>query len=136
MVPASGETAGTDRMGSIQNKAVKNQAMKGPGIKRGAIGILPILLVLLALPADAQSGRAAKRGKAVVDEWCRFCHVRTAAERSPDMAPPFEEVARRPGRDKAYLRAFMDEDHFPMTTFRLFDHEKDDVVEYLLSLQR
>ncbi len=105
-------------------------------MKRQLMRVLPLLLVLFCFPANAQSGNAAKRGLAVVDEWCRFCHVRTAAEKSPDLAPPFGEVARRPGRDRAYLRAFMDEDHFPMTTFRLFDHEKDDVVEYLLSLQR
>ncbi len=120
---------------------MKRQGLKRPGLKRkglirGAMGVLTLLLLILCLPAYGQSGIAAKRGQAVVDEWCRFCHVRTAAEKSPDMAPPFEEVARRPGRDKAYLRAFMNEDHFPMTTFRLFDHEKDDVVEYLLSLQR
>ena len=105
-------------------------------MKRETTGVLTLFLLVLCLPANAQSGRAAQRGQAVVDEWCRFCHVRTAAEKSPDLAPPFEEVARRPGRDRAYLRAFMDEDHFPMTTFRLFDHEKDDVVEYLISLQR
>ena len=85
-------------------------------------------------PALAQS--AESRGSAVVDTWCRMCHVRTAADKSPDLAPPFPQIVARPGRNKAYLRAFLNEDHFPMTTFRLFDHEKDDVVAYLLSLKR
>lgn len=105
-------------------------------MKKQSIRSLPLLAVLLCFPADAQSADAAERGRAVVDEWCRLCHVRSAAQKSPDMAPPFDEVANRAGRNRAYLRAFLDEDHFPMTTFRLFDHEKDDVVEYLLSLQR
>ncbi|MDX1406440.1 MAG: hypothetical protein R3192_18050 [Woeseiaceae bacterium] len=96
---------------------------------------LSLMVLPLSLSANAEADGRAKRGLAVVDEWCRFCHVRTAAEKSPEMAPPFEEIARRPGRDRAYLRSFMDEDHFPMTTFRLFDHEKDDVVEYLLSIK-
>lgn len=43
---------------------------------------------------------------------------------------------RREGRDEAYFARFMQEDHFPMTTFRLFDHENADVVAYLLALQR
>ncbi len=42
----------------------------------------------------------------------------------------------REGRDEAYFLRFMQEDHFPMTTFRLFDHEKADVVAYLMALQR
>jgi len=91
-------------------------------------------ILLASLPAFAQS--ATERGSAVVDTWCRMCHVHTEAAKSPDMAPPFPEIVARPGRNKAYLRAFLNEDHFPMTTFRLFDHEKDDVVAYLLSLKR
>ena len=101
--------------------------------------LVPLLACLAApvfpQPTLAQSISAADRGLAVVDEWCRLCHVRTEAEKSPDTAPLFQEIVRRPGRNKAYLRAFMDEDHFPMTTFRLFDSEKDDVVEYLMDLK-
>ncbi len=102
--------------------------------------LAPLIACLTAFippqPSLAQSISAVDRGLAVVDEWCRSCHVRTQAKKSPDTAPLFQEITRRPGRNKAYLRAFMDEDHFPMTTFRLFDAEKDDVVEYLISLKR
>jgi len=83
----------------------------------------------------AQSDGPADRGRAVVEKWCRVCHVRTLAEQSPEMAPPFQKIVKRPGRDAAYLRAFLDEDHFPMTTFRLFDYEKDEVVAYLMWLK-
>ena len=79
---------------------------------------------------------AAERGAAVVEQWCRMCHLHAADAVDPDMAPPFEQVVRREGRDEAYFVRFMQEDHFPMTTFRLFDHEKADVVAYLMSLQR
>jgi mono/diheme cytochrome c family protein len=104
-------------------------------IGRFSATLLACLAVLFACrPASAQS--AAERGSAVVDTWCRMCHVRTDVEKSPDLAPPFPQIVARPGRNKAYLRAFLNEDHFPMTTFRLFDHEKDDVVAYLLSLKR
>jgi hypothetical protein len=100
-----------------------------------AIALAGLALQYSTVPAAAQADDAAKRGSAAVDTWCRMCHVRTKAEKSPDLAPPFQEIVERPGRDKAYLRAFLDEDHFPMTTFRLFDHEKDDVVAYILSLR-
>jgi len=52
------------------------------------------------------------------------------------MAPSYEELVLREGRDRAFYRRFMREDHFPMTTFRLFEHEKDDVVAWLMALQK
>jgi hypothetical protein len=52
------------------------------------------------------------------------------------MAPPYEEIVRWPGRDNAYFVGFLQEDHFPMTIYRLFEHEKADVVAYLMELQR
>jgi hypothetical protein len=52
------------------------------------------------------------------------------------MAPPHDELVKRPGRDRAFYERFMREDHFPMTIYRLFDNEKQDVIEYLLSLQK
>lgn len=51
------------------------------------------------------------------------------------MAPPFEDIVMRKGRDRDYFSRFVREDHFPMTTFRLFGHEKDDIVAWLLALQ-
>lgn len=82
---------------------------------------------------DAES--AAERGKAVVQQWCSTCHAETQEETGSDMAPPFEAVASRPSNNPVRLRAFLDEDHFPMTTFRLFSDEKDDVVAYLVTLR-
>jgi mono/diheme cytochrome c family protein len=78
------------------------------------------------------------RGEAVVAQWCADCHaipgLRAPRER-PGEGPGFREIAERPGRDARYLAAFLREDHFPMTTFRLFEQEKDDVVAYVLSLR-
>ncbi|MBZ0218461.1 MAG: cytochrome c [Fimbriimonadaceae bacterium] len=108
-----------------------------PARGKQLIVALAALLSVFLMPATAtaQPVNAAERGKAVIDKWCRMCHVRTDAEKSPDMAPPFREIVRRPGRNPAYLRKFLDEDHFPMSTYRLFDHEKDEVVAYLMSLK-
>lgn len=93
-------------------------------------------VALLTITGEGAAVGAAERGSRVVEQWCRMCHVRVTDKAGPDMAPPFEEVVKREGRDEAYFVRFMQEDHFPMTTFRLFEHEKADVVAYLMALQR
>lgn len=95
--------------------------------------VVALCLPCLVVPALAEDAPA--RGAAVVDQWCRLCHLRATDRPDPEMAPPFEQIVRREGRDEAFLRRFLAEDHFPMTIFRLFDHEKADVVAYLMALQ-
>lgn len=90
----------------------------------------------LLLSGNFAQASDAELGRAIAQQWCSICHAETATETSRDMEAPFEELVVRPGRDGTRLRALMDEDHFPMTTFRLFAHEKDDVVAYLVSLRR
>jgi len=96
------------------------------------------LLIAFALSASASRAddAAVNRGEAVIEQWCRLCHLRATDKPDPVMAPPFEEIVLREGRDRAYFTRFLKEDHFPMTTFRLFDDEKADVVEYLMSLRK
>lgn len=89
-----------------------------------------------SLSTAAADPAAVKRGQAVVDEWCRDCHVREGEKLTADMAPPYSMIVGIEGRDRAWFEAFLEADHFPMTTFRLFDHEKADVVEWLLDLQK
>ena len=103
--------------------------------KRGtAARTAAFLAASLILPGQA-SADAASRGAAVVEQWCRLCHVHAGETRGPDMAPPFEEIVRRPGHDEAFFVRFLHEDHFPMTTYRLFEDEKSDVVAWLMSLK-
>ncbi|MDF1609639.1 hypothetical protein PZ897_15745 [Hoeflea sp. YIM 152468] len=94
-----------------------------------------IALVAAATPALAESA-AVTRGQAVVDQWCRDCHVREGETLTAEMAPPYSAIVAIDGRDRAWFETFLEADHFPMTTFRLFDHEKADVVEWLLDLQK
>lgn len=98
--------------------------------------ILAASLMPLAASPTLADRAAVKRGQKVVDEWCRDCHVREGAKLTADMAPPYSMIVSIEGRDRAWFEAFLEADHFPMTTFRLFDHEKADVVEWLLDLQR
>ncbi len=96
---------------------------------------MALCLPLLVSPALADPAAVA-RGEKVVEEWCRDCHVREGQKLTADMAPPYSAIVAIDGRDRAWFEAFLEADHFPMTTFRLFDHEKADVVEWLLDLQK
>ena len=81
---------------------------------------------------------APARGEAVVAQWCAECHAIPgirAPRDTPGEGPSFREITERPGRDARYLAAFLREDHFPMTTYRLFEPEKDEVAAFILSLR-
>ena len=99
-------------------------------IRLAVFSLAAVLPVTASLADDSVS-----RGEAVVDQWCRQCHLRANDAPDPVMAPRFEDIVRREGRDEAYFTRFLNEDHFPMTTFRLFDREKTDVVAWLMALQ-
>ncbi|WP_346914892.1 c-type cytochrome [uncultured Roseibium sp.] len=82
------------------------------------------------------AGGSVERGKAVIEQWCRTCHQQAGDTPNPDMAPPYEQIVLRPDHTRAYFMQFLKEDHFPMTTYRLFDSEREDVVAYLMALQQ
>jgi hypothetical protein len=50
-------------------------------------------------------------------------------------APEFAAIAARPEVNSGYLTRFMEVQHLPMSTFRLYSDEKADVVAYILSLK-
>lgn len=112
-------------------------------LNQAAMRTLPIVLTFLlaglswsAAMTEATAQSRAERGQAVIEKWCRTCHLRLTDRPDPDMAPAYEEIVLRPGRTRCYFEQFLNEDHFPMTTYRLFDDEKADVVAYLMALQR
>ena len=93
-----------------------------------------------APPAAAPpSAESAAKGLTIAEKWCADCH-RVKAEQGRvarrDMgAPEFAAIAARPEVNTDYLRRFMEVQHLPMTTFRLYSDEKADVVAYILSLK-
>lgn len=93
-------------------------------------------LVIAPLASGTAQADEFANGRRIVEHWCSQCHAQTGAETNPDRAPTFEQIASRDGRDLRYLRGFLNIDHFPMTTYRLFDHEKDDVAAFIHSLRR
>jgi mono/diheme cytochrome c family protein len=112
----------------VRGRAIAARAIQGVKAALFAAGLL------LAASLSATAGPA-ERGAAVVEQWCRLCHVHVGEAQGPDMAPPFEEIVKRPGHDEAFFVRFLHEDHFPMTTYRLFEEEKRDVVAWLMSLK-
>ena len=103
-------------------------------LKTLVVASAAILTVLTdgASALDRPAGDAA-RGRRVTEKWCVLCHAVAGARRPT--APAFAAIVRRAGRDDAYLRQFLDDDHFPMTTYRLFENEKQAVLAYFRSLR-
>jgi mono/diheme cytochrome c family protein len=90
-------------------------------------------------PSPAACAESAAKGLTIAEKWCADCHRVKAEQRAvarADMgAPPFAAIAARPEVNSAYLARFMEVQHLPMTTFRLYSDEKADVVAYILSLK-
>ena len=92
-----------------------------------------------APPSPAASAESAAKGLTIAEKWCADCHrvkpEQRAVARADMGAPPFMAIAARPEVNGAYLARFMEVQHLPMTTFRLYSDEKGDVVAYILSLK-
>jgi len=105
-------------------------------MRRATCALLAGLCLGVSVSAGAAGDAAsARRGLKIVDQWCKLCHSIEGRETNPDRAPTFAQVAERKGRTRKYFRMFLEQDHFPMPTYRLFEHEKRDVVAFLLWLQ-
>lgn len=89
-----------------------------------------------SVPATAAEKGAVARGEAIAAQWCATCHAMGSDASTPYDAPAFVGIANRPDQELGALRAFLDGDHFPMTTHRLFPAERDDVSAYIMSLRR
>lgn len=92
-----------------------------------------------APPSPAARAESAAKGLTIAEKWCAECHRVKPEQRAvarPNMhAPSFADVVARPEVDQGYLARFMEVQHLPMTTFRLYSDEKADVVAYILSLK-
>ena len=86
---------------------------------------------LLTLPAQAADAMA---GKLVAARWCSSCHT-TSAVKGGDVAPPFEQLATRPGFNPDALRGFLANPHPPMRSLDLTRIEIDNLIAYLETLR-
>ena len=95
-----------------------------------ALGISTALFVQSAAAADAaNSGRLAER-------WCAACHVVTTTQREAySDAPPFEEIAKRPGFTESGITTFLLDPHGKMPNMDLSRTEAADIAAYISRLK-
>lgn len=87
-------------------------------------------------------------GLALATEDCAACHrVQESQPQPPAVAinettsqekiaaPSFREIARRDGRDAAYLRTFVQQPHYPMPEQQFIPEELNAIVGYIVSLK-
>ena len=91
-----------------------------------ALGIGMMLFVQSAAAADAANcGRLAER-------WCAACHVVSTSQREAySDAPPFEEIAKRPGFTESGLTTFLLDPHGKMPNMDLSRTEAADIAAYI-----
>ena len=105
------------------------------------------LLAYLHSVQLADSGVVAD-GLALATEDCAACHRVQESQPQPPavainettsqekvLAPSFREVARRDGRDAAYLRSFIQQPHYPMPEQQFIPEELNAIVGYIVSLK-
>lgn len=104
---------------------------------------LPLAALILASSAPIAQARelsdSFRRGKALAQARCAACHGITANSFSPNPeAPPWEDIANRPGTTRATLRTFLRDSHnYPAAmNFRLTVRRVDDISRYMITLQR
>jgi mono/diheme cytochrome c family protein len=103
------------------------------GLRRIGWGVC-IAAVLGATPtfaADAYNGRL------IAFRWCQPCHVVADTQTRPTgEAPPFDEIANRPGFDAAKLAMFLRDPHPKMPDMSLTTFESGDLAAYIASLAK
>jgi mono/diheme cytochrome c family protein len=107
---------------------------------RAMIWLMAIMPSLVASShSSAQQTDQAKRGLFVAKQVCAQCHaVEKRSRRSPDAAAPrFEDIANSPGMSAtAITAALQTTPHRTMPNVRMNRDQLDDLVTYILSLQR
>lgn len=101
--------------------------------------IAALLLAMVTTPAMAAPSSPAVRGLAFAQSHCAACHAVTANGTSPNPeAPPWEDIANRPGTTQATLRVFLADSHnYPAAMqFRVDRRRIRDLAAWIITLQR
>lgn len=92
------------------------------------------LLALLLFAASLHPARAADaaNGERMARRWCAACHVVASDQtRGTTQAPPFSEIARKPGIDAGKLALFLLLPHPRMPDMGLSRAEAADLAAYI-----
>ena len=93
--------------------------------------------LLLMTPAGvyARDPGNPQNGQAIAQKSCVACHAGNGS--SPNLkAPPFARLARTSGMTAVALRAALQTSHQTMPNLVLRKGDREDVIAYILSLQR
>lgn len=105
-----------------------------------------VLLAIMAATGLVQTGeaaatlsRGAQRGLVFAEQRCSACHaVRANGTSANPEAPPWEDIANRPGTTRATLRTFLRDSHnYPAAmNFKVDARRIRDLADYFVTLQR
>src|SRR5262245_25759932 len=101
-------------------------------------GVLALLsITIAAAPVFAQGSGSVAAGQTSAQRLCAECHAVRPGQPSPTTgAPPFERIANVSGMTAAALRVALQTPHRTMPNVMLQPDELDDIVAYVMSLQR
>ena len=95
-----------------------------------------LLLAALTLAWSPAFGADAENGGVLANRWCASCHIVASDQRqSPSEAPPFREIAKKPGFDVAKLAFFLLNPHPVMPNMGLSRNEAADLAAYIAALK-
>ena len=90
------------------------------------------LSIITTLFAESAAAADAANGGRLAERWCAACHVVTATQREAySDAPPFEEIAKRPGFSESGITTFLLDPHAKMPNMDLSRTEAADIAAYI-----
>jgi len=93
-------------------------------------GLLSVAL-FAALTGSAAAADANK-GEVLAKRWCAACHIVSPEQsRGTTQAPPFAEIARKPGFDRGLLAYYLLLPHPKMPDMGLTRGEAEDLAAYI-----
>jgi mono/diheme cytochrome c family protein len=103
-------------------------------MKRPIAALAAFSFVLVVVPANAAAAADAYQGRVLAKRWCATCHVVSADQTSGGtQAPPFAEIANKPGLTAASIALFLLRPHPPMPDMNLSRNEAADLAAYIVS---
>jgi len=88
----------------------------------------------VALMANAAFAADPHQGGVLAKRWCATCHVVAADQKNGStQAPPFSEIAKKPGLTAASIALFLLRPHPPMPDMNLTRNEAGDLAAYIES---
>ena len=94
--------------------------------------------VSIASPAISQEAPNVASGRKLASAWCSECHLVAAGQSKAgnDAIPTFSTIANKPGTTAMALKAYLATPHPVMPNVVATRQQVDDIVAYILTLQR